>query len=178
MAQTVQKKQKRKATVEASPEDSSPPPKRPRPSTARKSTGGRPPKPPAARGDRDDDRVAGPSRRKSCFPMRPSPALSVSRDDLNRTVVATATPPQDSLGARSPPPSARRGGTGRARSRSGRSGSTRRARTSSSASCRSRGWCVRLLRPRSRSPQADDTTPRPGAGARDRAGHDDRHAGV
>jgi hypothetical protein len=71
MAQTVQRKQKRKQTDAIEPQDSTPPaPKRVRATnTARKSTGGREP-PRRARGDDDDgdaggdDRRPGPSRQR------------------------------------------------------------------------------------------------------------------
>ena len=73
MAQTVQRKQKRKNTDAIEPQDSTPPaPKRVRVAhTARKSTGGREP-PRRVRGDDDredgdddDDRRPGPSRQRT-----------------------------------------------------------------------------------------------------------------
>ncbi len=71
MAQTVQRKQKRRPSNAVEPQDSTPPaPKRVRVSqTARKSTGGREP-PRRGRGNDgdedagDDDRRPGPSRRR------------------------------------------------------------------------------------------------------------------
>jgi len=68
MAQTVQRKQKRRQTDVIEPQDSTPPPpKRARANTARKSTGGREP-PRRGRGDGgdagDDDRRPGPSRQR------------------------------------------------------------------------------------------------------------------
>ena len=68
MAQTVQRKQKRRQTEAIEPQDSTPPaPKRAKvTNTARKSTGGREP-PRKGRGDDDgdDDRRAGPSKQSA-----------------------------------------------------------------------------------------------------------------
>lgn len=67
MAQTTQKKVKRKPGHNSDEHDSSPPAKRAKTGTARKSTGGRPPKARvSAVSDRDEDRGEGPSRRASC----------------------------------------------------------------------------------------------------------------
>lgn len=67
MAQTTQKKAKRKPGHNSDEHDSSPPAKRAKTGTARKSTGGRPPKARvSAVSDRDEDRDRGegPSRRR------------------------------------------------------------------------------------------------------------------
>lgn len=66
MAQTVQRKHKRRQTDAIEPQDSTPPaPKRVKvTNTARKSTGGREPSR-KGRGDDDDDRRAGPSKQRA-----------------------------------------------------------------------------------------------------------------